>query len=65
MRLLSFLLILFLLPSFALADGDFYKGWVYPGDTFTAKGELFAIGSGSSEYEVILERPRQILDFLW
>jgi uncharacterized repeat protein (TIGR01451 family) len=56
MRLLSFLLILFLLPSFALADGDFYKGWVYPGDTFTAKGELFAIGSGSSEYEVILER---------
>lgn len=57
MRLFAIIILLLLLSTIALADGDpFYKAWVYPGDTFTANGDLFAVSSSSSEYEVLLER---------
>jgi hypothetical protein len=64
---LVLLLLASLLSSSALAGTPttFYNGWVYPGETFTVNGSLFALSSSSTPAQVLLERgsDRYILNY--
>jgi len=55
-RLTLFILLLLLLSFPATLADPYYKGWVYPGDTFTADGRLYAVMVGQTPSQIILQQ---------
>ncbi len=64
-RIIAVVFLLLVLAGTALATDPFYHDWVYPGDTFTVRGQLYALESGTSPYSYLLTRggERYVLNY--
>lgn len=51
--LVMVIFLLFVLPT--VSATSFYHGWVYPGDTFKVRDEIFSVSSASTAYKVLLD----------